>query len=868
MLKIMHINVTSIKKHMDEIIARFNKYDVWSINETNLKPHQLFSVQGYNIFRNDRRNKQGGGVLLAIRKNIKCIEILNDTIEGNEAVAVQIETSIGQLLIATVYIPPTEKIQQQLFDNIYQLNNNCLILGDLNAALREKGSRKTNPKGIQLKQILEEGYLECIDNDLTTYSRNKYEEKIDWILASQPTILFIDEVETHTPLGCKEDHKPITFNLSLTADLKPISPRLAFNFNLANWNIYRIKLNELLEKIDLKQKLETEEHIETYAAALTKNIVLATKEAVPPADGKIRNKKVSKVTKKLIEDKHKAYRKWRKTKDEIDKKHYYKTRDLLLNSLRNDRIEKLTAVMSTLSAKKMQSAKVWNTVKKFHNKRTKQSYSGQLIYQNTIANNDQEKANLFARYFENEIFISKPDETPFHNQVNTQAELIKRKMKKKICLKKNKSLPITEKEIKSILKQLPNSSPGPDIIHNRSLKNYTKLLLIHLVKIFNAIVDIGHIPQEWKNANIILLLKPKKEKKVPSSYRPISLLSCLGKVLEKIVKQRLIKELDERRILPIHQAGFRSKMSTMYNIIRLERFADEKLKKKQHAAVIFFDIKAAFDSVWHNGLIYKLYDLRLPLYLLRFIISFLENRTASVEIENTLSRPFNLRSGTPQGSPLSPLLYILYTSDSMNSIEDQTQYGLFADDTALWTGSNTIKSLKQRLQKSANEFYSWCTSWKLQIQPVKTELIYFSPHPRKKYKNKMSVLVEETEIKPEKSARYLGMIFDHQLKWRSHIHHIEEKIAIRTSLLRYLSRLNPHANEQIMINLYKSLVRSVITYGCSILLKADNSIWKRMQILQNKALRAALGLPIYTSTEYIHLKTKIPMIKLRKRHTE
>ena len=137
----------------------------------------------------------------------------------------QIEKPLGPLLIATVYIPPTGKIQQQLFDDLYLLNNNCLILGDLNATLKEKGSQKTNAKGIQLKQILDEGYLQCIDNNLTIYERNKYEEKIDWIIASQPTNTFIDEVETNPPLGCKEDYKPITFNLSLTADLKPKSPR-------------------------------------------------------------------------------------------------------------------------------------------------------------------------------------------------------------------------------------------------------------------------------------------------------------------------------------------------------------------------------------------------------------------------------------------------------------------------------------------------------------------------------------------------------------------------------------------------------------------------------------------------------------------
>jgi hypothetical protein len=357
------------------------------------------------------------------------------------------------------------------------------------------------------------------------------------------------------------------------------------------------------------------------------------------------------------------------------------------------------------------------------------------------------------------------------------------------------------------------------------------------------------------------LLKPKKDKKQPSSYRPISLLSCLGKILEKIIKQRLMKELNERHILPNHQVGFRPHRSTMYNIIRLERFAHEQLYKRQHAAVIFFDIKAAFDSVWFDGLIYKLYDLRLPVYLIRFIISFLQHRTASIEIDNTVSRPFTLKSGTPQGSLLSPLLYIIYTSNSMNSIYQHTEYGLFADDTALWTSSNTISNLKHRLQSSVNEFYNWCNTWKLTIQPTKTELLYFSPHPRKKYKNKITIRVGDTIIKLILSARYLGLIFDHQLNWRSHLHHMETKVAPRISLLRFLSKLNPNSNNNIMINLFKSLVRSIITYGSSILLTADGKIWKRIQIMQNKALRAALGFPAYTSTEYIHNSTNIPTIR-------
>ena len=197
----------------------------------------------------------------------------------------------------------------------------------------------------------------------------------------------------------------------------------------------------------------------------------------------------------------------------------------------------------------------------------------------------------------------------------------------------------------------------------------------------------------------------------------------------------------------------------------------------------------------------------------------------------------------------------------MNGIDRHTEHGLFADDAALWSASNTIKNLTERLQASSDTFQCWCGSWKLQIQPTKTEMVYFSPHPQKKYKNKIEIQVNKVNIKPQESARYLGVTSDRKLIWKRHIEQVEAKVAPRTSLLRFLSRSSPNANDKTMINIFKALVRTVTMFGYPSLRTADNSIWKRLQIAQNKAIRAALGLPNYTSVEYIHRISNLPKAK-------
>ncbi|CAL1548965.1 unnamed protein product, partial [Lymnaea stagnalis] len=127
-------------------------------------------LKGYNIYRNDRVGQTGGGVLLAVKENIKSRELINKTIDNNEIVAIEIETkSYGRILIASIYVPPKAKIAPEVFRDLHQINNDCIVMGDLNAALEEMGSRKTNKKGKQLEDIINEGFLIGIDDNSTTF---------------------------------------------------------------------------------------------------------------------------------------------------------------------------------------------------------------------------------------------------------------------------------------------------------------------------------------------------------------------------------------------------------------------------------------------------------------------------------------------------------------------------------------------------------------------------------------------------------------------------------------------------------------------------------------------------------------------------
>jgi exonuclease III len=162
-------------------------------------------------------------------------------------IAIEIATqSLKSILILSIYVPPTAKIHVNIFHELYNLTNNCIIVGDLNVALHQMGSRRTNARGRQLQDLVNEGFINCIDDDSTTFEKNEYEEKLDWILTSQSFLSFISNVEIHPTLGTLSGHKPLTFDIPIGVEPKPASPRLSLNFKATKWTKFRNVLNEQL----------------------------------------------------------------------------------------------------------------------------------------------------------------------------------------------------------------------------------------------------------------------------------------------------------------------------------------------------------------------------------------------------------------------------------------------------------------------------------------------------------------------------------------------------------------------------------------------------------------------------------------------
>ncbi|GFW86247.1 RNA-directed DNA polymerase from mobile element jockey [Trichonephila clavipes] len=184
-----------------------------------------------------------------------------------------------------------------------------------------------------------------------------------------------------------------------------------------------------------------------------------------------------------------------------------------------------------------------------------------------------------------------------------------------------------------------------------------------------------------------MIPKPGKDQKFPLNFRPISLISSIGKIYEKILLKRIEKYSLDNSIIPDIQHGFRKETSTCHQLLRATNIIISGFNNHATTGGIFLDVEKAFDRLWHNGLIFKMINLNYPPYLIHTISDYLHNRTFQVKIQATISKIGHIQAGSPQGSLLSPILYNIYTYDFPTS--PLVDICLFADDAAILSQQDT-----------------------------------------------------------------------------------------------------------------------------------------------------------------------------------
>ena len=250
-------------------------------------------------------------------------------------------------------------------------------------------------------------------------------------------------------------------------------------------------------------------------------------------------------------------------------------------------------------------------------------------------------------------------------------------------------------------------APGPDTIPNEVLRlGTTTSLFHHVAKLFTSSIQLGYIPTAWKIATLCMLLKPDKLPSLTTSYRPISLISSIMKLFERVIEQRLRSHLEHLGFINKHQSGFRRAKSTDDHLFRLSQSIMESFNRGEHVVAAFLDVEKAFDNVWHNGLRYKIFQLDLPTKMTRWLSDFLVGRLIQVNVNNFFSNQINPKAGVPQGSVLSLLLFLIYVNDLPAPHHNQNSLSQFADDTAQWAFSLNVrfaaKLLQQDLPKIGN----------------------------------------------------------------------------------------------------------------------------------------------------------------------
>ena len=830
-LNIIQWNIRSANtnRHNMNIIIRDMSPDIIALNETWLKSSFNYHFKNYDTIRKDRSDGRGGvAFLIKNTLNFKTVDLDLSLFPPNfQGIGIEIQ----DLQIINVYAPPDVKLDSYALIKLFNFTDGSrIVLGDLNGNNTAWGSGITNHNGKTILNSLD--YTDLIvlnDGSATRFTPpDQNTSAVDISLAS-PEITCNTTWRVLNDCG-NSDHFPIQITIN---NINKVVFSNSHNegrrcFRKADWDSYSREITDQSKNInvmDLDGFMRVLEVAAEKAIPKYHNRNETRKTVIPWWDDEcafvVRKRKLA----------IKSYKEQPSLKTYLYAKQSIALSRKLIKRKKRESFRKFCSNINRNSDPSV----IWNYIRRIKVGLNPIDY--RKLPNRKVANNILDK--LSSCLIDPEFTWQRDDSNSIEliNKDELSAALIKKKR---------------------------DTATGLDNVSYSMLSNLPSEGREMLLSLYNSHISQNSIPVVWKSILIHPILKPNKDLNDAESYRPIALESCIAKVLESILKSRLEWFIENGKLLPESQSGFRRGKSCLNSVAHLTSLVHLGFSRNRFILALFIDIKGAYDSV-NIFLLYKyMTDLKVPAYLRNIIFQILNDRQIFIrDCDGNIIGPRTGNMGLPQGSPLSPILFNIYTHNLKYAISDKIEILQYADDIVLLADGAHIPTLVDQMNNSLMSLAEWCEIHNFRISINKTNAVLFRKGTSKTI---IPEIVLNNEVIPRKDkVKYLGIIIHQNLNWKHHIDDVIGKAQKGMNVLRAICGTTWGADPVSLLMMYRGMIRSHLDFGCQLISPSSKDNLYKLDKIQYQAIRILTGCMKSTPINVLLAETSEMPLELRRK---